>query len=337
MDEIKPIARKVDLTLHRGRMTNIIPGAPNQAVLPSAYHGYGNASKELPPLLKLPKDVLNLIVEKLVKQKVSLIPLRFVCKRIANLPGVQAEKPTNPAQVRNRVRDAAENALSEGSIPVVAWYHDRLHYPLTAESCAIAARSGNLATLQWLREKECPWDANTCLQAAREGHLGILQWAFAKGCDLNSRMTCANAAQGGHLNVLQWAYANGGAWDTWTCEGAARGGHLEVLQWARTNGCPWNDMTCTYAAKGGHLKILQWAQANGCPWDEMTCEEAARGGHLEVLQWARANGCPWDAETWRNAHDSVKSWLRENGCPQGPNRLYLRRSPHTLQRFLILY
>ncbi len=138
-------------------MTNALTGTPDQTVLPSAYHGYGNANQELPPLLRLPRDVLNLIVKVLIKQNTSLIPLHFVCKHIANLQGVQAEKPTKAGEVRDRITVAAENALSRGSLSLVRWYHERLHYPLTSKSSAVAASGGNLAMLQWLREKGCPW------------------------------------------------------------------------------------------------------------------------------------------------------------------------------------
>ncbi len=212
---------------------NSITGTPNPAVLPTAYHGYGKASRELPPILKLPKEVLNLIVEELVKQNnlTSLIPLRFVCKHIANLPAVQ--KTTNATQINVRIQD-----ISQPSIPLVAWYHDCLHCPLTEYLSAAATRSGMLDLLQWLREKECPWDA----------------------------LTCFAAAKGGHLEVLKWARTNGCPWDADICSAAASADHLEVLQWARTNGCEWNVATCAYAAREGHLEVLQWARANGCPW-----------------------------------------------------------------------
>ncbi len=111
-------------------MTNAITGTLNPTVLPSAYLGYGNASKELPPVLKLSKELLNLIVKELVKQKTSLIPLRFVCKHIANLPAVQAEVSSKKF-IREQIRSAAEYAIGQGSISLVSWYHDCLHYPLT--------------------------------------------------------------------------------------------------------------------------------------------------------------------------------------------------------------
>ncbi len=205
---------------------------PNPTVLPSAYHGYDETITR-PPLLKLPRDVLTLIVKELVKQKASLIPLHFVCKRIANLPEVQAEKPTKAVEVRYRIENAAENALAQGSIPLVAWFHNRLRYRLTIESSAAAARNDKPTMLQWLRVKKCPWDSRTAIEAARRGHLEVLQWARANGCP----------------------------WDEGTCASAAKKGHLEILKWARANGCPWDDRTWNNA----HENVRKWLRENGCP------------------------------------------------------------------------
>ncbi len=209
---------------------------PSPAMLPSVYHGYGKANQELPPFLKLPRDVLNLIVQELVKQKAPLIPLRFVCKRIATLPQVQAEKATTVTQVRNQIiKDAAENAISQGTLTLAMWYHDRLHYSLTASSSENAARSGNPMMLQWLLARKCPWDSMTCHALAREGRLEVLQWARANGCP----------------------------WNKDTCKAAAKGGYLEILQWARANGCPWDEDA--WKRSGSFPHVRQWLRENGCP------------------------------------------------------------------------
>jgi len=159
------------------------------------------------------------------------------------------------------------------------------------DTCAAAAKGGQLRVLKWLRERNCPWDEDTCEGAARNGHFEILQWAREEGCP----------------------------WDFNTCLGAAKGGHLEVLQWLREKRCPWNSLTCMGAAKGGNLEVLQWAREEGCPWDIWTCYAAARKGRLEILKWARANGCPWDSQTCTyaavNNKLGVLRWAIENGCP----------------------
>jgi hypothetical protein len=48
--------------------------------------------------------------------------------------------------------------------------------------CASAAQFGQLSTLQWSREHDCPWDIRTCNCAAARGHLKVLVWARVHGC-----------------------------------------------------------------------------------------------------------------------------------------------------------
>jgi len=60
-------------------------------------------------------------------------------------------------------------------------------------TCAIAAKSGQLQALQWLKENGCDWNHLTCAAAAQGGHLSCLQWARENGCDWDKE-TCQNAA-----------------------------------------------------------------------------------------------------------------------------------------------
>jgi hypothetical protein len=49
--------------------------------------------------------------------------------------------------------------------------------------CTLAARKGNLLSLQFLRETlHCTWDASVGMEAARNGHVHLLQWARQNGC-----------------------------------------------------------------------------------------------------------------------------------------------------------
>ena len=81
----------------------------------------------------------------------------------------------------------------------------------------VAARSGNLRLVQWLRDEGCPWDTFACAHASR------------------------------HLEVLRWLRANGCPWDAQTCDSAVDRGR-PVLSWARANGAPWTAKTRDQAA-----------------------------------------------------------------------------------------
>ena len=52
---------------------------------------------------------------------------------------------------------------------------------LNESTCALAAKRGQLAILQWARQKRCTWDERTCSNAAANGHLAVLQWARQNG------------------------------------------------------------------------------------------------------------------------------------------------------------
>ncbi|CAM9976802.1 unnamed protein product, partial [Scytosiphon promiscuus] len=48
--------------------------------------------------------------------------------------------------------------------------------------CKALALHGSLETLQYARERGCPWNEFTCCLAAARGHLRILQWLRENGC-----------------------------------------------------------------------------------------------------------------------------------------------------------
>ena len=44
-------------------------------------------------------------------------------------------------------------------------------------TCAIAAQFGNLALLEYLRSKNCPWDERVCKDTHEHNHMDILTYA----------------------------------------------------------------------------------------------------------------------------------------------------------------
>ena len=111
--------------------------------------------------------------------------------------------------------------------------------------CVGMALSGNLALLQYLHEKGCPWDEDTCTGAASGGHFEILKYLHEKGCPWNEE-ACSEAAYRGHLECLKYAHEKGCPWEEEACSAAAVEGHLECLQYLLKQGCPWDEWTCSY-------------------------------------------------------------------------------------------
>lgn len=70
-------------------------------------------------------------------------------------------------------------AIYGGHLHILQWLYEQkmsLESPLY---CEIAAATGQLALLKWLREHGAPWDERTCYEAVSEGHLDVLVWAVA--------------------------------------------------------------------------------------------------------------------------------------------------------------
>ncbi len=155
--------------------------------------------------------------------------------------------------------------------------------------CTYLARNGLVAHLGLARELGFPVSAETCAAAARGGHFGILKWLrqpddCGRVCPLD-KWTCANAALIGRLDILEWVYElcqSECLWSEWACAAAAKGGHIEVLKWLRSiritlrgggegGPCPWNEWSCALAAAGGQLQALKWLRhppaGDACPWN----------------------------------------------------------------------
>lgn len=198
----------------------------------------------------------------------------------------------------------------------------------------LAAQTGNLEILKWLKENQYPWDNFTCKCAINNNHFELLKWMINNGCpwDTNDdyHALCGIAAEKGQLNWIQWIISNGGHWDNVTCGGAVKAGRIDILKWVRENGCPWGYSTCSNAAVSGRLDILQWARENGCPWDNETFSGAVYNGDIIMLQWLKENNCPWGDETTAMAAQQgnlqILEWLINNGCPWCKSTCYTAAS-----------
>jgi len=58
--------------------------------------------------------------------------------------------------------------------------------------------------LKWLHMVGCPWDADTTAGGAMGGHLATLQWARERHCPWYKDAVRAHAYLGGHVDVLRW-------------------------------------------------------------------------------------------------------------------------------------
>lgn len=133
-----------------------------------------------------------------------------------------------------------------------------------SDCLSIAARYGNILSMQWLWRYGFVWDESIIAIAARYGHTEMVKWLYNSGCPC----------------------------DGYTCSILAQHGYLEILQWLRSNGCNWNPTICEYAARGGHLHILSWLISQNAPLYERVATVAAEAGKVEALILLISKGCP---------------------------------------------
>nr|WIL02916.1 ankyrin repeat protein [Cedratvirus borely] len=154
---------------------------------------------------------------------------------------------------------AYEASLETGNMEMLQWAVTNGYYYCDKEKlCYLAARSGDLPALQYLRANGYHWDESICSIAVGRSHLEVLRWARANGCPWNES-TFREAARVGNLEVLKWLKANACPWDKWACTAAANSGHLGILVWLAVNGCSWDENTFSYAIRDTAVARISFA------------------------------------------------------------------------------
>jgi len=161
----------------------------------------------------------------------------------------------------------------------------------------IAAKSGELEGIKWLRIQGCGWDRETTIHCARNCHLSVLQWMRNQSppCPMDFTTICTEAIRstmGGDFSTLKWLYAQGCTVNQGTMDAAARLGLLDTMKWLRSLDppCPWDDEVFRDAAVciwwNPSLEILNWLHTQGCPWDVSKCLiSSSAAGNLAAIQW----------------------------------------------------
>eukprot|EP00953_Heterococcus_sp_UTEX-ZZ885_P007407 4491-Heterococcus_DN1.PRE.2 len=190
---------------------------------------------------------------------------------------------------------------------------------------ALAARSGSISMLQWLKAHSWwPFDELTCGRAAFGGQLAALEYLRAEGCAWNKELIAYYAAAGGSIEIVEWLRQQQGVLiDSGTLKMATHAGHTAMCAHLRSIGCEWDDDTCTKAAEGGHLETLRWLRETGCPWDTwQICKHAANNGSIDILDYVTEQGEVLDAELLTKALNNAcasgqlqaAQWLRQRGA-----------------------
>ena len=172
---------------------------------------------------------------------------------------------------------------------VIKWLHTDLGAPLQASCCSVAAQEGDLEFLEWLRERDAPFEhhAVACC-AARSGHLHLVKHIDS-------------------INPEPWTA------DKWheLLLAAIASGDVETCDWIlnRLDSEERTEDWAFYGREGTPLRTVQWALEHGVTLyelaryecsDEVDCAMLKDTLCCEAFHWAHENGwvcsCPNDSE-----------------------------------------
>ena len=83
-------------------------------------------------------------------------------------------------------------------------------YPLTKRAAYVAAQSGHIDILQWLRDKSIFWNGNVCDEkvakiAIEAGHLPVVQWVVRHGIAVTWWMVVASI-RSHNIQMVDWTW-----------------------------------------------------------------------------------------------------------------------------------
>ena len=281
---------------------------------------------------KAKSDGLEL-VQYLRSQEISWGEQTFrVAAKIGNLTFLQYLLDTGCPHEDPRIcSNAVEIKDHEKALEVLQLLQEH-DVPWNENSCATAARRGNLKALKYARSKDCPWDENCIIQALKYYHQDIVEYCVQNGCPIGTNDICHYAMEDEVYDrayrMLKLLRRNSVPWSRETCFDAARKGNFQALKWAVSNGCSWDRQDCAYyAAEYGDIEVLKWMRSQSCEWDEEISAKAAKKGHLETLKWLKSEGCPFGRFTFLAAISSenyaIVEYCIENDVPFD-DRIYER-------------
>jgi len=112
-------------------------------------------------------------------------------------------------------------------------------FPVNEQSCALAARNGQLEILQYLHEEaNASWDSETGIEAADRGYLHIFEYLVEQDYEFHVD-TCVCTASAGHLNCVKYLHETAKApWDGRAVREAHENNEPDCLQYLLDNNCP---------------------------------------------------------------------------------------------------
>lgn len=154
-----------------------------------------------------------------------------------------------------------------------------------------AAKAGHLEIMESLVTAGCPWNPHTFNVALATGNLALVQYLKERGCPVPFVKFNYN----GHLHILQYLYEQGYELSSDICISAAKNGWCDCLKYAISISCPLSEEVALTAFNAGRTKILDLLYDNDCElplicsWNN---DSIVRKGQLQVLKHLEEQGLP---------------------------------------------
>ncbi|EIE24428.1 hypothetical protein COCSUDRAFT_40827 [Coccomyxa subellipsoidea C-169] len=129
--------------------------------------------------------------------------------------------------------------------------------------CAMAAGTGNVDCLKYLRDSDAQWDEMTPMIAAQNGAIDCLRHAYENGCPFDIRV-CIYAAEAGQLEALRFAIDTASQpLNTAVAYAAAAKDNLPCLTYMVEKGCKVDPVIAGVAASRGAMSCMLFLVGHG--------------------------------------------------------------------------
>jgi len=183
-------------------------------------------------------------------------------------------------------------------------------------------KTQSIPLLEWLVRNQCPWDNKSIQYAIQVNNLPLLQWLYAKGCPKENPFIMMHALHVGSLEILRFLVQEKGHVvfsHHWFL--AIRRGDTEILDWMKEQPIPFFFSPNLYfneAVKTGKLEVVQWCHTHlGRIHPTMApCHWAAREGNWDVLKWLKESlFFPWQKKRCvelarKRAQPEMVAWIQ---------------------------
>jgi hypothetical protein len=164
--------------------------------------------------------------------------------------------------------EIARRAARSGSIELVEWLRQQQGIVINAGTMARAAGAGKIAMCEHLRSLGCDWNTTACSWTSVGGQLDTLRWLREHDCPWDVGNVCVSAVENSYVDILDYVIEQGEVLDaellTAVLNHAGAYNQLAAAQWLRQHGAEWPAVHAVNEYQHWSYDTLAWARAQGC-------------------------------------------------------------------------